>query len=635
MTRPRRISALLAAAAVGSALAAAPGAGAAVIKVDCTKKQNLQAKLNSAPAGSTILIKGTCFGAFTLSKKLTLKGNPTATLDANDTGPVLNIQIDKPIRLERLRIVDGTSISGGGIVAPAGDLLTLVNVTVSGNRAVNSGGGIASNGAVTLRHSKVTGNVAEAHEDGATVRGGGIYASSVVLVDSSVSGNRVHATSDVGLTGAYGGGILVNGGVTATRSHIDRNIARADGVQANGLGGGIAQQFTAPIRLTSSTVSKNVAIGSSLVTTGFARGGGIYGFVVVAKRTDFVGNRLSAFSSSQAATATGGAMYLFGHATLTGVHIRNSVIGAQAALTAIGRGGGIFASSGSERTTVTGSTISANAATALSAGGAAFAAGGAMDVEGPSSTVRSTLSKNVAKATSTTATAEADGGAMSSDGQIAMQSSTLNGNLARSQTANAVSFALGGAIAMEDVTELSTVTNSTITGNAARAFAATSGGSASATSEGGAVSILGAPLRFVNTTIARNTAASQGALNQSYGGGLFANVSAFELRGTLLAANTAAQARECSGPVTSLGWNLVGITTGCTVVALASDKTNKPAKLGAFGANGGPTRTIRLLKGSPALNAIPKAFCTVKRDQRGVKRPKEKRCEIGAWERNL
>ena len=111
-------------------------------------------------------------------------------------------------------------------------------------------------------------------------------------------------------------------------------------------------------------------------------------------------------------------------------------------------------------------------------------------------------------------------------------------------------------------------------------------------------------------------------------------MSPFELRGTLLAANEAPDGLECSGtPVASLGWNLIGTTSGCTFTALASDKTNKPAKLGKFGAFGGPTRTIRLLKGSPALNAIPKAACKVKQDQRGVKRPKEKRCEIGAWER--
>ena len=69
------------------------------------------------------------------------------------------------------------------------------------------------------------------------------------------------------------------------------------------------------------------------------------------------------------------------------------------------------------------------------------------------------------------------------------------------------------------------------------------------------------------------------------------------------------------------------------LTAKPSDKTNKAAKLGTFGAHGGPTRTIPLLKGSPALNAIPKASCKVKRDQRGVKRPQQKRCEMGAWER--
>ncbi len=619
---------------VAFSLALSPGAGAATFKVNCAAGGNLQAKINAAAPGSTILIKGTCVGAFVVPKRLRLKGNPKATLDANDTGSVLNIQVAKPIRLENLRIVDGTNPSGGGIMAPAGDSLTLVNVTVTGNRAVNTGGGIASSGAVILRRSRVTGNVVETHADGAVVRGGGIYAFSVVLVDSSVSGNRAHATSDAGLTGGYGGGIHVIRGVTATRSHIDRNSAVAEGVQANGLGAGIAQQSEASIRLTNSTVSKNVAIGSSLVTTGFARGAGVYGFVVVAKRTDFLGNRATAFSASMTATATGGAMHLFGHATLTGVRIQNSVANAQAGLNAQGRGGGIFASSVSERNTITGSTLWNNAASATSSNGTARAAGGAMDIEGPSSYVRSTLSKNSAKASSTTSSAEADGGAISSDGRIGMQASTLSGNLARSTTANAGSTALGGAVAIEDVTETSAVTNSTLTGNAARAFAATSGGSAVATSGGGGVSILGAPLRFTNTTIARNTAASQGALLQSRGGGLIANVSAFELRGTLLAANEAPDGLECSGtPVASLGWNLIGTTSGCTFTALASDKTNKPAKLGKFGAFGGPTRTIRLLNGSPALNAIPKAACTVKSDQRDVKRPQEKRCEIGAWER--
>jgi len=54
--------------------------------------------------------------------------------------------------------------------------------------------------------------------------------------------------------------------------------------------------------------------------------------------------------------------------------------------------------------------------------------------------------------------------------------------------------------------------------------------------------------------------------------------------------------------------------------------------------NGGPTPTIALLKGSPAINAIPLAYCTdadsqpLKTDQRGFKRPAGTECDIGAFE---
>ncbi len=53
--------------------------------------------------------------------------------------------------------------------------------------------------------------------------------------------------------------------------------------------------------------------------------------------------------------------------------------------------------------------------------------------------------------------------------------------------------------------------------------------------------------------------------------------------------------------------------------------------------NGGPTKTIKLLKGSPALNAIPQGenFCgtEIKTDQRGVSRPQGSGCDIGVFEK--
>lgn len=53
--------------------------------------------------------------------------------------------------------------------------------------------------------------------------------------------------------------------------------------------------------------------------------------------------------------------------------------------------------------------------------------------------------------------------------------------------------------------------------------------------------------------------------------------------------------------------------------------------------NGGPTNTIALQKGSPAINAIPNrtSGCgtTIQTDQRGVERPQDKRCDTGAFEK--
>jgi hypothetical protein len=61
---------------------------------------------------------------------------------------------------------------------------------------------------------------------------------------------------------------------------------------------------------------------------------------------------------------------------------------------------------------------------------------------------------------------------------------------------------------------------------------------------------------------------------------------------------------------------------------------NTNPKLGPLASNGGPTQTIALLKGSPAIDYIPLALCP-KTDQRGHKRPDnphESACDIGAFE---
>ena len=81
------------------------------------------------------------------------------------------------------------------------------------------------------------------------------------------------------------------------------------------------------------------------------------------------------------------------------------------------------------------------------------------------------------------------------------------------------------------------------------------------------------------------------------------------------------------------GRHLVASTLGCAFAATGTDKTGVAPKIGLLGAKGGPTATIPLLRGSPALNAIPRAECAFGRDQRGVRRPQQRRCDIGAYER--
>ncbi len=561
------------------ALAVAPPADAAVVKVNCANGGNLQSKLNSAPAGSTILIKGTCHGAFTIPKRLTLKGNPTATLDADDTGPVLNVQIDKPIRLERLRIVDGSAPSGGGITAPSGEPLTLVHVTVAGNRAVYAGGGIASNGAVILLNSTVSGNVAEAHENGPTVQAGGIFAGSVRLTGSTVRNNFAHAIGDVTLTYAYGGGIVSNSSdVVVIRSHIDNNTARADGIAPYAAGGAIVTQFSTggPIRFTRSTLNKNAALASGPAGASNVRGGAVYTTALKALRTDFIGNRAGAFAETQAGTAIGGAIDVLQGATLTRVRIRNSRLDVESNFTATANGGALSVDNLDSKLKVTNSTISGTAVSALS-NTEAVGSGGGVYSHGIASISRSTIAGNEMTLLSNAGSALAVGGGIRADGVLTLQSSTVSGNFIGAQVNDSDATATGAGIALLSPTEDNKILNTTVTKNHARATAALAGSTPPvASAEGGGIAASLTAVRLTNVTVARNKVSGGGSIQFIRGGGLVSNSATFELRGTLLALNTAPDGKDCAGPFMSLGSNLFGSTQGCTFGALGpTRRTNR------------------------------------------------------------
>ena len=108
------------------------------------------------------------------------------------------------------------------------------------------------------------------------------------------------------------------------------------------------------------------------------------------------------------------------------------------------------------------------------------------------------------------------------------------------------------------------------------------------------------------------------------------------LRNTILAANSSEASTgpgapdNCAGGVTSAGHNLESANT-CGLKK-PGDMKNRNPKLGTLASNGGPTRTLALGKGSPAIDAAVKCPAT---DQRGVRRPRGRACDIGAYEANV
>jgi hypothetical protein len=97
---------------------------------------------------------------------------------------------------------------------------------------------------------------------------------------------------------------------------------------------------------------------------------------------------------------------------------------------------------------------------------------------------------------------------------------------------------------------------------------------------------------------------------------------------------------NCLGTVFTKGYNLSSDDT-CDFGG-PGDLNNIDAKLGRLQDNGGPTETMALLPGSPAIDSGNPSGCpdvnghVLKTDQRGAPRPDKEDtggCDMGAYER--
>jgi predicted outer membrane repeat protein len=219
---------------------------------------------------------------------------------------------------------------------------------------------------------------------------------------------------------------------------------------------------------------------------------------------------------------------------------------------------------------------------------------------------------NVTNSTFSDNSASYYGGAIyNSGGTVNVTNSTFSGNSATNY---------GGAIANDYNNYYYgtvNVTNSTFSGN-------------SATNYGGAIFN-----NYCGTVNVINSTLSGNSVSQSYGGGAIYNGNGIGLWNTIVA-NSSPAGRNCGGSsITNGGHNLD--SDGSCGVGTATNPKLDPTGLAN---NGGPTQTIALQAGSPAINAGDNTVCAAdpvnNLDQRGAARPGtgSTHCSIGAYEYN-
>jgi CSLREA domain-containing protein len=326
-------------------------------------------------------------------------------------------------------------------------------------------------------------------------------------------------------------------------------------------------------------------------------GGGIRGFGKV--------TLLSSTVKGNQAAGCGGGIHMQSGGQLV---VRGSVVTRNRA---VADGGGISAScfGGSGKVTITSSTVSRNRADSDDNG---VGRGGGIYLQ-TSAGIQSTFTRTTWSANR----AGSEGGGIYTDsGRLRIAGSTVSGNRAGDN---------GGGIEV-DGTDPFVAVNTTVAGNRSD-------------SQGGGIHADGNVVRLNAVTIVRNRGNADG-LGSEVGGGIVDTGSlSFSVENSLIALNTLAPfvvgdppiKSDCASvdPFTSLGHNLLSTRFLCNGFTKASDRARANPKLGTLGNHGGPTKTVPLLAGSPALNKA--GASAPSRDQRGKKRGAKP--DIGAYER--
>ncbi len=520
-------------------------------------------------------------------------GVAPATIDQTVIGQrVMEVQ-SIGLELDNLVIRDGSVDGAGGGILNSGNL-TLTRVQVLGNSAT-AGGGLHNTGIVQITESEFqlnsasfigggaifnTGATSQVRLDATLVRaneapvGGGIYnEGEYVEIDTGSAVNLNQAT------GGSGGGVATLG---TAQTWVGNSSF--EGNQANADGGAIHNEGTLHLWVLDSTFESNNAVrGGAISSTGSAS--------VFANRSTFRNN---------SSGSHGGAVYanhLFSNDSL---YETNTA--------ALGDGGGAF---GQISATIRGTTFVGNSA---DQGGGLYAD-----------------NITIEDSTFTGNQASSDGGGVFVGNYGPVLRARIENNTAAGNGGGL--YLLAGALFGSDILQ------TLVTGNQA-------GG------QGGGL-WLGSDVSIGNTTIHNNAATA--------GGGLYIDAaSEVTAVNMTLAGHLAGQDLHKFGkltmgnsiiftpgqpdcettlndpPIHSLGNNIVDDNACFFEPSLPSDQLLTDPMLDVLAENGGPTATLALLPGSPAIDTGSNDLCAAAPvdgiDQRGGERPVGAACDIGAFE---
>ena len=594
---------------------------------------------NTTPGANTIMfapgLTGTITltsGQLTVSNDLTINGPGAAslTISGNNNGRIFQVDMGVVASISGLRLTAGAAPAG----TRGADAMPSTRIPGQPGGPGGGGGALYNLGSLTLSGDAIVGNYAGAGGAGGNGylltlpggaggpggSGGGIYSSGPLSVSGCTISNNAAGAGGPGYqtrggTGGSGAGIYTSGPLSLSNCIISNNAAGRGGSggypSAGGNGGGV--DGSGRLSISGCTISDN-SVGSNGGQGNGGTGGGIYS---IGSLTVINTNIERNGAGSGPGGGVGGGVFDDGTALLLSCAISDNGLQQNVA-----NGAGIYNAAGSTLSLMK-CTISGN----LAAVNVGMGAGIYNAANGSFSLTDCTITGNTSM--------YARGGGIDNNGTLTASNSTFNGNNAD---------AGGGGISNE-TGAAAFVVNCTVNGNQDHS----SGG-------GGGVENAGT-LTLIACTVSDNTSFSQGI-----GGGLLLSGGLASIYNTIVSGNHNLVRADIAG---NLDYNYSTKQTEYTQSApsshnLISDGSGdlplgpdgNPAngnllgtqfapldpKLGPLADNGGPTQTMALLAGSPAIDAGSNALAIgtdgkpLLNDQRGYYRIFNGTVDIGAYE---